>query len=178
MKNKVIEIDENTVGIVIDSPKHGEKICIIDREDLGRVSAFENWCAWGHEGYTSYAMSKIGYAYTGFQSNVLIHRLVMSFPLSQIDHINGNGMDNRKTNLRCATNSENMRNRKRTIGSSAYRGVCRRKGAISNPWVAYARENSRLKYLGVYPDEKSAAKVYNEYIRNNYGDFASLNPID
>lgn len=65
----------------------------------------------------------INYGAASFKGKtVRIHRLILETPL-QVDHINHNGLDNRKINLRACTNAENNRNRKHSNSVSGYTGI-------------------------------------------------------
>lgn len=93
-----------------------------------------------------------------------------------IDHINRNGLDNQRKNLRLATKTQNLRNsRKRRNTSSKYKGVSLYKRY--NKWEANIRVNKKLLHLGFFDDEKEAAMAYNEAAKKHFGDFANLNII-
>lgn len=109
---------------------------------------------------------------------VMMHKIITGFKLT--DHINRNGLDNRRENLREATHSENNLNtikRKTYKGkptSSKYKGVhwdARGNGC----WVASATLNGKQRELGRFHDEKEAALSYDLFARMNYGEFALLN---
>jgi len=88
-----------------------------------------------------------------------MHRLILNDPPSAaIDHINRNKLDNRKSNLRECTDSENCRNQGKRRGcSSRHRGVSwnKRKSA----WQVVIREGGKLKWKGWFDSEDEAAKV-------------------
>jgi hypothetical protein len=179
MKNKVVDVDENTVGIVVNSPKHGDHVSLIDREDLPRFNAFDNWCIHKRPETTYYLMTKIGYDYTGFQSNIVAHRLAMSFPILNVDHINGDGLDNRKCNLREVSHAQNMWNRKITTkAETMFKGVHFIKKAIKNPWIGLIRHNNKNIYLGVFKTDIEAALAYNKKALELFGEYARINEIN
>lgn len=92
------------------------------------------------------------------------------------DHIDGNKLNNQKTNLRIATRTENARNQRPVRGgSSQYKGVGWHKAA--NKWRADIRINGELKYLGLFTDEIQAAKSYNEAATKYFGEFAQINKL-
>jgi hypothetical protein len=107
MKNKIIEIDENTVAIEINCRTYGIKHCLIDREDIPIISAF-NWrLSWiTKRNKTHYVVSSLR------GKTIPMHRLILGFPDKQIDHTNHEGWDNRKENLREVTPSQNCLNKK------------------------------------------------------------------
>lgn len=94
-----------------------------------------------------------------------------------VDHINHNGTDNRKENLRVCTRSQNMQNGlPRRDVSSKYKGVSWDK--VNQRWRTCIRYEGRQVNLGRFSDEVSAANVYNERAKRVYGEFACINPID
>jgi hypothetical protein len=90
------------------------------------------------------------------------------------DHINHNGLHNRKPNLRPATSSQNSCNtRKAAKTTSQYKGVSQE--ARSNKWRAQIYANGCHIYLGAFDDEIDAAKAYDTAARKYHGEFAVLN---
>jgi hypothetical protein len=110
-----------------------------------------------------------------------MHSLLTGWP--RVDHANGDGLDNRRQNLRQATQQQNMRNsRKYRGGSSRYKGVCWK---IRNQrWLAqiYVSEQDasgvptkRKLHLGTFTDQETAARAYDAAAREHFGEFACLN---
>lgn len=94
----------------------------------------------------------------------------------QVDHINGDGLDNRLTNLRIVTAQQNMMNRKKHLkGSSKYKGVSRREG--ENTWRGAIKFKGIVYYLGQFKTEKEAAEAYNLKALELFGQYANLNQI-
>lgn len=111
---------------------------------------------------------------------MLAHRvvffLVYGFWPKYVDHINGNKLDNRPENLRCATNAQNIANSKSRDGSSSkYLGVCWSKN--HNKWISSITTNYKTKHLGIFIDEIDAAIAYNKAAVIAHGEFARLNAI-
>lgn len=105
IENEVIEIDDKVIGIVILNSKKEKFICKIDSEDYRRVRMFKWYMSLG------YAESK-AFSDTKYPLRAKLHRLIMSFPNGNlIDHINGDKLDNRKSNLRLCNKSSNGMNR-------------------------------------------------------------------
>tara|TARA_B110000858_G_scaffold143389_1_gene162838 strand:- start:172 stop:570 length:399 start_codon:yes stop_codon:yes gene_type:complete len=89
----------------------------------------------------------------------------------QIDHINGDILDNRVENLRIATYAENQWNaKKRVDNTSGVKGVCWKKNL--NKWYAQIKHNKELLYLGVFKDKKEAEKVVRKKREELHGEFA------
>ncbi len=111
------------------------------------------------------------------RSRISMHRLILPTPPDKIvDHINGDGLDNRRANLRIATHQQNSFNVRSHGGASRFRGVSFE--AASNLWRAYITLNGKRKYLGRHGLEIDAAKAYNMAAKEAYGDFARLNAVD
>lgn len=102
-----------------------------------------------------------------------MHRLIMQAPAHLlVDHINGNGLDNRKKNLRLATPSQNLQSqRPRTGTQSGYKGVQRTK----NGWQAILYREGKSFSLGVHKSPQEAARAYNAGAVRYFGEFACLN---
>lgn len=111
-----------------------------------------------------------------------MHRLILGLAPGQVgDHRNGNGLDNRRENLRMATYSQNNQNaRPSSKKASPFKGVsirCNRFGGRykARPWAAEIHVDGRKIGLGSFPDEVSAAKAYDVAAREHFGEFAKLN---
>jgi len=91
------------------------------------------------------------------------------------DHINHNGLDNRKANLRLATPADNARNARypKINTSSKYRGVWYNRQ--TQKWRATIRVNRKRKQIGYFHNEVEAAKAYDRAARKFYREFAVLN---
>lgn len=99
-----------------------------------------------------------------------------ALPGSEIDHVNGNGLDNRRVNLRFASRSENCSNcRPSRNNRSGYKGVHWHKGA--KKWRSQIKTNGKRIHLGYFENKNDAARAYNEAAIRLHGSFARLNTI-
>ena len=105
----------------------------------------------------------------------LMHRMVLgvSDPTAFVDHRDGNGLNNVLSNLRIATHTENMRNRRKSrSGAADYKGVwVERDGRIR----ACIRMQNRTIHLGAFGSQQAAAIAYDDAARKLFGEFARLN---
>lgn len=136
---------------------------LIDDNDFDKVSNY----TWGK--------IKDGYAYN--YETGLMHRLIMNCPSDKVvDHINHDVLDNRKSNLRICTHSQNMKNTKNyNKGISKYKGVYWEKRYLK--WFSTIRVDNRCVYLGSFESEIEAAKEYNKACEKYNGEFACLNDV-
>jgi hypothetical protein len=106
---------------------------------------------------------------------IMLHRLVMAPPSdADIDHINGDPLDNRRENLRIATTQQNLRNmRPHRDGSSVYKGVSWHKA--SKKWRAVLTVDGKQQCIGYFRDPAVAAAAYDERAKVAFGEFAYLN---
>lgn len=111
----------------------------------------------------------------------LMHREMLSAPKGiQVDHVNGDRLDNRRENLRLCNNRQNARNQRKRKGCrSKYKGVYRVYVAVNGQenWCANICLKDRRLYLGYFKTQKEAALAYNEAAKQHYGEFARLNKV-
>ena len=104
-----------------------------------------------------------------------LHRFIINTPDGQqTDHINGNKLDNRRSNLRICTQTENNRNRK--IGknsSTGFKGVSWDKKI--KRFVAYTKLNKKPIFLGTYFTAEDAARAYDRFAKEHFGEYARFN---
>jgi len=123
--------------------------------------------------------TKYAYAWSRISERpVAMHRLILKLVPhdgKQVDHINGNGLDNRRCNLRLCTTQENHRNmtKQRGVYSSQYKGVSYREDR--KKWQAYIIVDNKKRSLGTFAEEREAAKAYDEAANSLFGEFAYLN---
>jgi hypothetical protein len=144
-------------------------VALVDEDDFEMLSQWK-WSA-NCDG---------GYACRGFRSafghhaRSYMHRTIMlPDPGQQIDHINGDKLDNRRANLRICTNSQNGRNRPApTTNTSGFKGVSwnKKRGL----WLAKIHDGE-YRWLGCFALKEDAAQAYDEAARDHFGKFAYLN---
>jgi len=109
-------------------------------------------------------------------TKISMHRVVMKVSDKNIliDHIDGDGLNNQKSNLRIVDYKENRRNSKKAENaSSKYKGVSWLK--CRNRWKATIYINGKNKQIGLYKDEIKAAMAYDEFAKTHFGEHAWLN---
>ncbi|MHC4336645.1 MAG: AP2 domain-containing protein [Planctomycetota bacterium] len=149
------------------------KVALVDDEDYERVSKYK-WYTAKVQGFF-YAVTNVRVEDgRRRQKKVIMHRFILGFPNSFIDHMNHRSLDNRRRNLRPCTGSQNQQNRLPLAGySSVHKGVRWQKRAKS--WYAQIKHNGKAFHLGCFRSEVRAAKAYDEAAKEKFGEFAWLN---
>lgn len=115
-----------------------------------------------------------GRGYAQASGGRFLHRVVMQAACGQyVDHINGDKLDCRKSNLRLCDCSQNRANAAKTqiVTSSQFKGVYR----VGERWRAHIGKYGRTITIGVFDDEIAAARAYDEHALIQFGEFARLN---
>lgn len=123
-----------------------------------------------------YAVRGVGV--NGVYKSIRMHRELLGItdPKIQIDHKDGNGLNNQRSNLRVCTQAQNLANRSLNKNStSGYKGVYWDKRR--SIWRAHIRFNGKLKVIGYHENKDVAAKMYNDEAVKTFGDFSRLNAI-
>ena len=146
------------------------KFALVDDEDFDRINQWK-WCY------------RQGYAIRGVNlgkrkvKTIQMHTLIIGTPKGMTtDHINGNKIDNRRSNLRICTQKQNTKNRqvsKKIVKSSTYKGVSWHKQ--NKKWQANIKVNYHHIYLGTFKTENEAARAYDTAATKHFGEFARLN---
>lgn len=150
----------------------GKKVTLIDQSDYGWASKYKWFQKWNEYVF------RWGTRSDGKKYMILLHREIMGESDLDVDHKNRNKLDNRKENLRFATRSQNLANRRKFSGkfTSNFKGV--RWYPARNRWVAtIISKPIKLKKSKLFKSEIDAAIQYNEWAKQIFGDFAELNEV-
>ncbi|MCJ7777394.1 MAG: AP2 domain-containing protein [Sedimentisphaerales bacterium] len=146
---------------------------IVEPDDYYRLKNFKWFLSGNGTKFYAARSIKIG---PGQTKIVRLHREIMNPPPGLlVDHRNGNGLDNRRANLRPATHSQNMYNKPKTKSktSSRFIGVTFNKGR--RKWETRIYYQKRKIWLGRFDDEIDAARAYDKAALEYHGEFARLN---
>ena len=149
-----------------------KKFAIVDQGDYEDLMKYK-WHA--HKEKTNFYAARKGRASEPFNTLVM-HRAIMNPPKDLcVDHINHNGLDNRRANLRLATSAQNNWNRsaRKWRSSSKYKGVSWDKK--EKRWIVSIRCHGKIDFLGRFKNETEAARAYDNAAKKLHGEFAYLN---
>lgn len=161
------------------------KFALVDDEDFEEINKYK-WFAIKNK--NTYYAERYNKSETG-PKHIKMHRQILNITDSKIlgDHINMNGLDNQKSNLRIANKTQNGSNRKSKPGStSKYLGVSlttkywyvNKEKRACTAWRATIRINGIQTHLGHFKEEIEAAKAYNEMAIKIHGEYANLNKFN
>jgi HNH endonuclease/AP2 domain len=173
--NATVSLSEDTVGLIL-TDKRGSTtgIAIIDIADYPIVSRYR-WALLRTTEKNYYVATSLMVP-GGGRKYVKLHRLLMSVsdPDTKVDHVDGDGLNCRRRNLRLATTQQNSCNRrKHKMQTSEYKGV----RLARDKWEASVKVKGGQIYIGRFGTEREAAMAYNEAAARLHGEFARLNVI-
>ena len=159
-------MSEETVNIALRGA-HSGGFCLISRQDVDLVAQ-----------YKLYKTIHNGKPYISVRKGKefrLLHRLILNPAVEEcVDHIDGNGLNNCRSNLRICTRAQNQRNmRAFKTNKSGYKGVDARRGG----YRASIQDDGKRVYLGHFHTAEAAAFAYNQAAIARYGEFANLNEV-
>lgn len=150
-------------------------VALVDAEDLPRLAGLR-WRRYAPDKASPdafYAMASKWFPERKRKATVWMHRFLLDCPRGMyVDHIDHNGLNNRRANLRVCTQSQNNANARYATNESGYRGVYRARSGRFHAHISVAR---RMKHLGTFDDAETAARAYDQRALETYGDFATLN---
>ena len=146
------------------------KYALVDDSDYDRIMQ--------HKWFINRSGYAIRHVWTG-ERNVTehMHRVVIGSACEglDVDHINGDPLDNRRSNLRVATRSQNMANARPHIDGTGYKGVTFDKR--KNKYFARICKNYKTRFLGYYATAEAAAEAYNKAAVEAFGAYSRLNKL-
>lgn len=148
------------------------QVTVFDDVDAPIVLAHRWWATKSSATGQFYAATKLQ-SPSGRWRIVQMQRLLMGEPPKMdVDHVNGDTLDNHRGNLRVATRSQNKaNNRGYRTNTTGYKGVYRR----GDRWCAQLRYEGEALWLGAHATPEAAARAYDAKARELFGAFASLN---
>lgn len=144
------------------------KVAIVDDSDFAELSKFRwfamknrrHWCA-----------GRNAPKRNGKRGTIYMHRQILGFPKSEVDHWDCDGLNNRRSNLRLATDLQQVVNRHTAPGSAGYKGVKRK----VHRFEARISDHGRYRCLGHFLTAVEAARAYDAAALKLHGEFAVLN---
>ena len=156
------------------------KVTLVDDDDFEKLNkhkwhAMRSPLSGGLNPDTFYAVRKIRTPLGGRQ--LRMHRFITGANAGeQVDHIDSNGLNNQKANLRKCDVQQNAAN-KRHANSNGFKGIAFLKRPLAKPWLAHIKFNGRLMHIGYYKTKIEAASAYDQKAIELFGAFAKLNIV-
>ncbi len=149
------------------------QVAIVSDEDYERVSQYK-WCAYW-SGTKWYAMTSRRRVPVDGWKSITMHRFILDAQSGTFtDHIDRDGLNNRRENLRFCTRSQNEHNKtRRSDNKSGFKGVYWHK--TNSKWAAQITVNGDIKRLGFFDTPEEAARVYDISAEEFHGEFACTN---
>lgn len=171
-QNEYRQIDAETYAIKIRNSIHGEVEAIVDAADIEIVKKLY-WNVVKQVNGKLYVRAHRPLWLQQKSCFVTLHRYLLNFPDSFIDHANGNPLDNRRSNIRLATRSENSINRE-FKNKTGMRGVTHTNKAFPKPYQARITVNGKRLSLGYYHTPEEAAEAYKRAASEHHGEFKRI----
>jgi hypothetical protein len=148
------------------------KVAIVDDEDFEELSKVK-WCAQKSKD-TFYAVRGLYRSDKKTKGQIIMHRVILDAPTDKfVDHINGDGLDNRRENLRLCSHAENQRNKgKQKNNTSGFKGVCWHKR--SKKWYVQIMADKKLINVGLFTTLEEAVSAHKSAALKYHGEFARV----
>lgn len=180
---KILEFNdyiiEGDIVTILTNKRNGETFKIlVDKSDLQKLIDLNNhwnltWARNIHGYYAKHSITFLNENKQRKQTTIMMHRFLMDAKEEDvIDHINHNGLDNRKCNLRATKEKLNLTHRKtkNSNNKSGYRNVCW--ANVEKRWIVQLQINGENTRLGLFDDVHEAGKFAEEMRIKYYGEFA------
>ena len=166
VKNEYVEYDDR-IELIITGSKHGDFKTVFDIEDYSEIKNYK-WLVNRFRGSKTYSNY-----YIISSKGKFLHRILLKEPKGKtIDHIDGDSMNNRKSNLRICTIRENSKNNKiHKYNKSGHKGVLWYYYRNVNKWMAYICIDNKRTTLGYFEDYDEACKVREDAEKELFGEF-------
>lgn len=147
------------------------KVALVDNSDYEKINKYK-WCLFHHHN-TFYAVRNSKKS-EGRKRRLYMHRVIAGTPEDkETDHINGDGLNNQRKNLRICNHSENQRNKSRyKSNTSGYKGVFWHN--IGKKWLASIRIKGIQKHLGLFKTKIEAYEAYCIACKKHHGEFSKI----
>lgn len=144
-------------------------LTLVDDEDYDELMKYR-WCL----SSKSYVICNNYYA-QGKRIPLIMHRHILQpSPELFVDHINHDKLNNRRSNLRVCTGSQNMMNKvKRADNTTGFKGVGKRSEYISKPYYAQIKVQTKRLHLGTFATPQEAHEAYKQAALKYHGEFAN-----
>lgn len=159
---------------MVEIPLTQGKVALVDDEDAHLAQL--RWFADKHS-HTFYAARNKPKVNGKHQGLIRLHQMVMGAPPPgmEIDHINGNGLDNRRSNLRFVSHKQNQHNHRarRAKTGTHFKGVYWH--SLKRYWWSQIQVDGKSICLGLFPTPEAGARAYDEAALRYHGEHARLN---
>lgn len=147
------------------------KVAFVDDADYPLVSSLKWHAEWAETSQTWYALHNLPKKKGALHKRISMHRFLAATPeLPQVDHKDGNGLDNRRENLRPCSRSQNQANRRKQVNNtSGHPGVHWHKAG--QKWQAFVTHNGVRKHLGLFAQKKDAIAARDATAKELFGKF-------
>lgn len=152
-------------------PLTRNRVAVVDEADFDALNAFK-WCA-DRKGHTWYAVRKVKTPNGARLQEMGRFLMKLGFgDRRRVDHIDGDGLNYQRLNLRVVTAQQDRWNTRRAMGRSKLVGVSYRKDR-TNCWRASIRQDGRFISLGYFADKHEAKRAYDAAAKKLRGEFAA-----